>query len=471
MIAMKCVPAILFLHSMFLCGSPLGVQFRKHNISYEGGDDPGDPLYLTPYLQSGQIQEAQTLSKSNFMNRTSYAGFFTVNETSNSNMYFWFFPSMDGNSSTPVLLWLQGGPGGSSLYGLFIENGPFLVDKDGKIEPRPWSWNSKYHMLYIDNPVGTGYSFTVGQIPGYSTNEVEVADNLYSCLEQFFTLLPKYQANDFYLTGESYAGKYIPAIGYKIHTANQNSPKIVINLRGMAIGDGLCDPENMVGGYGDLLFQFGLVDEMQKAFFDKETATAISYIKNKDFYAAFKIFDMLLNGDLSPYPTFFYNATGSTNYYNILRQEEPAEYSYYINYINQAAIRKLMKVGKLPYGAQSESVEKAIVLDIMDTVKDWLAVLMENYKVLLYNGQLDIIVGAPLTERYLQVLEWSHKSDYLKAEKQVWKLGADVAGYVRKVNNFYQVVVRGAGHILPFDQPERAFELIDQFISGRLMTN
>lgn len=59
----------------------------------------------------------------------------------------------DGNVSAPVLLWLQGGPGASSLLGLFLENGPFLVDKDGNLQERPWTWNSKYHMIYIDNPV------------------------------------------------------------------------------------------------------------------------------------------------------------------------------------------------------------------------------------------------------------------------------------------------------------------------------
>lgn len=58
---------------------------------------------------------------------------------------------------------------------------------------------------------------------------------------------------------------------------------------------------------------------------------------------------------------------------------------------------------------------------------------------MLFNGQFDIIVGAPLTERFLQVLEWSGKSKYLKAEKKVWKVGTDVAGYVRAVDDFYQV--------------------------------
>lgn len=60
-------------------------------------------------------------------------------------------------------------------------------------------------------------------------------------------------------------------------------------------------------------------------------------------------------------------------------------------------------------------------------------------QVLLYNGQLDLIVGAPLTERFLQVLKWSGQSEYLKAEKKVWKIGEDLAGYIRGVNNFYQV--------------------------------
>ena len=59
----------------------------------------------------------------------------------------------DGNLFAPILLWLQGGPGGSSLFGLFNEGGPFLVDKDGNLKDKPWTWNSKYHMIFIDNPV------------------------------------------------------------------------------------------------------------------------------------------------------------------------------------------------------------------------------------------------------------------------------------------------------------------------------
>eukprot|EP00731_Ephydatia_muelleri_P031706 Em0023g213a len=80
-------------------------------------------------------------------------------------------------------------------------------------------------------------------------------------------------------------------------------------------------------------------------------------------------------------------------------------------------------------------------MDIMDTVAPKLATLMDNYKVMIYNGQLDIIVGAPLSERFLTVLSWSGQSEYLVANRTVWKISPsdeDVAGYIRQVGKFWQ---------------------------------
>ncbi|XP_064401449.1 probable serine carboxypeptidase CPVL isoform X2 [Halichondria panicea] len=221
----------------------------------------------------------------------------------------------------------------------------------------------------------------------------------------------------------------------------------------------------MMNAYADLVFQFGRADENQAAYIYSRTNTAVQYIKAERFYDGFKIFDALLNGDLIPYPTYLYNITGSTNYYNILRTSSPPDFNYYVPFINTTDIRRAIHVGSLSYGSHAEDVEMALGNDIMDTVRDWLSVLMDNYKVLLYNGQLDIIVGVPLTESMLQVLQWSGRDAYLKADRQVWKIGDDVAGYVRTVNKFMQVVVRGGGHILPFDQPERALNLIQNFVN------
>jgi vitellogenic carboxypeptidase-like protein len=187
----------------------------------------------------------------------SYSGYLTVNKQFNSNMFFWFFPAQNSHlSSTPLLLWLQGGPGSSSLFGLFTEIGPIYIDGNENIQLRNTSWNKNYHLLFIDNPVGTGFSFT-DDSQGYAQSQDDVARDLYSALTQFFQIFSEYATNPFYVTGESYAGKYVPSITYRIHVENQNPRvKVRINLKGMTIGNGLCDPLNQ-NNYGDFLYQVG----------------------------------------------------------------------------------------------------------------------------------------------------------------------------------------------------------------------
>ncbi|KAM7303139.1 hypothetical protein ISCGN_018647 [Ixodes scapularis] len=91
------------------------------------------------------------------------------------------------------------------MLGLFVENGPYLVDKGGNLQLRKVTWARRYSMLYVDNPVGVGFSFTQ-QDRGYAHNESDVGRDLFEALQQFFTLFPEYVGNDFYATGESYAG-------------------------------------------------------------------------------------------------------------------------------------------------------------------------------------------------------------------------------------------------------------------------
>jgi len=170
-------------------------------------------------------------------------------------MFFWFFPAQNGNKpDTPVMLWLQGGPGASSLFALFTEIGPIYIDANENIQLRSVTWNTNYHLLFIDNPVGTGYSFTSND-QGYARTQDDVARDLYSALTQFFQIYTDYATSPFYVTGESYAGKYVPTIGYKIHVENQNPQvKIKINLAGLIMGNGWTDPYRQYI-YGPLLYQ------------------------------------------------------------------------------------------------------------------------------------------------------------------------------------------------------------------------
>ncbi|CAH1790152.1 unnamed protein product [Owenia fusiformis] len=438
------------------------------------GVGPGSPLFLTPYLEKGMADKARMLSEvgpltigGQVVANNGNAGYLTVDKTYNSNMFFWFYPALVNSLDAPVLLWLQGGPGGPSVFGMFNENGPFYVDEDMNLQPRKYGWTNKYNMLYIDNPVGCGFSFT-GSDGGYSTNQTAVADNLYRALTQFFQIFSAYKNNPFYITGESYAGKYVPAIAYRIYKETQ--PKVPINLKGMAIGDGLCDPETMLPQYGDFMFNTGLLDENQRDYFNKQTALGVQYIKQGKWVSAFNIFDILLNGDTIPYPSFFTNATGSTDYYNFLRTQSPPEFNFYSSFLQQTSIRSKIHVGNLTFHA-GDKVEHFLLEDVMKSVKPWISELLDSgLKSLFYSGQLDVIIAVPLTEAFLQTVDWQWAPDYKTTGRLVWKIqqsDIDVAGYVRQVNNLYQVIVRGGGHILPYDQPARTFDMIDRFINDK----
>ena len=93
---------------------------------------------------------------------------------------------------------------------------------------------------------------------------------------------------------------------------------------------------------------------------------------------------------------------------------------------------------------------------------------------LYYSGQLDIIIGAILTEAFLPLVEWQGQKEYVAAQKTIWKVQAsddEVAGYVRTVRDFRYVVLRMAGHIAPYDQPRASLDMITRFVEGQPFTN
>lgn len=220
--------------------------------------DAGEPLIVTEYLKENKIQEAQAAAEVDptlFAGIKSYSGYFNIDEAADANLFFWFFPSRSNYAEDPVLLWLQGGPGSTSMFGLFQINGPIVLVEDNELEIRNQSWFESNSILYIDQPAGTGFSFTNGEIV---TNQTQIGAELYIALQQFFQLFPELQSNDFFITGESYAGKFIPAISYTI-LKNNPYAELKINLKGLAIGNGWSSPIHQLR-YSDYFLQLGLID-------------------------------------------------------------------------------------------------------------------------------------------------------------------------------------------------------------------
>jgi vitellogenic carboxypeptidase-like protein len=201
-----------------------------------------------------------------------YAGLVTVNSLAVGQLFYWFFEISDAsknNKMTPLIVWLNGGPGASSMTGLMAEMGPYRLTKEGRLTPNPHSWSSVAHVLFFDQPVGTGYS-AVRDDNGYVSNQDEMAAQLYRAMQGFFALHPEYLENPMFICGESYAGKYVPSISHYIHERNAElaltkapDDDVVINLKGIAIGNGQMWPVLQARSVPDFAIALGLIDSQQ----------------------------------------------------------------------------------------------------------------------------------------------------------------------------------------------------------------
>lgn len=134
-----------------------------------------------------------------------------------------------------MTIWLNGGPGCSSTFALFAENGPFTIKDDLTLSKNPYSWSTSSNLLYVDQPTGTGFSRASEK--DLTVSEKEIAEDFYKFFIQFLDKHPDLKNREIIITGESYAGHYIPAIGKKFVEKG-------LNLAGVAIGNGWVDPQH-----------------------------------------------------------------------------------------------------------------------------------------------------------------------------------------------------------------------------------
>lgn len=330
---------------------------------------------------------------------------------------------------------------------------------------RKYSWHIGHNLIYIDNPVGTGYSFTADD-EGYSRDEAHVGKNLYNALLQFFQLFPELQKNDFYATGESYAGKYVPALSRTIKDMNAINAQLKINLKGLAIGNGLTDPVNQLN-YGDYLYQIGLIDAESIGEFHKVERATTDAINKGDYKTAHKTWYSIIIG-YGETPSLFKNITGFDFIYNYLKSESKDKTEWYLaEFIQSPATRKAIHVGNSTFhvGDTGFAAKVALYLanDTVQSQAENIQDLLKTHRVLIYSGQLDIVVAYPLTENYLLKLEWPGPTMYNTVKRKKWFVEGELAGYSRQFDNFTEIFVRNAGHMVPADQAHFAFDMISRF--------
>ncbi|KAG2397536.1 Serine carboxypeptidase-like 48 [Vigna angularis] len=162
-----------------------------------------------------------------------HAGYYSLPRSKAARMFYFFFESRK-NKNDPVVIWLTGGPGCASELALFYENGPFHITKILSLTWNDYGWDQASNIIFVDQPTGTGFSYSSDK-SDLRHDETGVSNDLYDFLQAFFKAHPEFVKNEFYITGESYAGHYIPALASRINQNNKIKQGIHINLKGFAI--------------------------------------------------------------------------------------------------------------------------------------------------------------------------------------------------------------------------------------------
>ncbi|EWM30035.1 serine carboxypeptidase [Nannochloropsis gaditana] len=386
----------------------------------------------------------------------SVSGYFNITGTREAAYFYWLFESRADPRSDPLIVWLTGGPGCSSILALFVENGPCYVNEWGNgTVLNPDSWNSNANILWIDQPVGVGFSY--GERADYVDGEEGVGEDLYQFLQAFFKANEKYQELAFFIFGESYGGHYAPAAGHRVWEGNQDLVQgdVYINLQGIGIGNGLTDPEIQYAYYPQMSYNnsYGIQAVDEETFNDMQDAvpTCLHLIHRcqhnggEDF--ACSVAQVYCNAAIESK----YVETGLNVYDIRIPCEVPGlcyDFSRVETFLQNPEV--LCALGVSPKAGEWQScnmeVNKDFRADFMKNMQDKLVPLVDSgVAVLIYAGDADFICNWYGNEAWTRALEWTGQDEFLVAEDMPWKLSDGVeAGMVRTAKGFTFLRVYGA---------------------------
>lgn len=457
-----------------------------------------------------------------------YSGMLDIADTTKS-LHYVFVESQNDPATDPLLLWFNGGPGCSSMLAWMQEHGPWVMDDgDTTFHENPYSWNKNANVLYIDQPAGIGYSWcneTENPDDCASGDFASSLDNL-DVLKTWFGRFPDYKANDFYLSGESYAGIYVPYLLKTIDTYN-NDPETAaaekINLKGMMVGNGVTNwaydtmPATIDMGYWRSILGQDLHDSINQlacnySLIDfginpsDECMDLLNQVENDiEFINIYNIYGICYGGktdeekfsnDLETYRHGETSRRGlretpqkkgftardytpwlfRSNKDKGLVRSSKDEASYgelppctfgipLMDFMNDATVREQLHI---PTYVQSWTMCKddfnyTMFENATQSIWDTKE-LYDNYRMMKYSGDKDGCVPTIGTLGWINALGRTITADW-----RTWYLedNQTLAGYVQEFEGLTFISVHGAGHMVPQDQREAGLTMINYFMSGK----
>ncbi|KAA0202620.1 hypothetical protein HAZT_HAZT006633 [Hyalella azteca] len=443
---------------------------------------------LTKDAEADLIKELPGL---NFpVNYRQFSGF--LDAGSNTFLHYWFVESEADPTTSPLLLWLNGGPGCSSLDGLLTELGPLHINDDGKtLYNNTYSWNTFANIVYMESPACVGFSYNTQGNCSAGDDSTSLLN--YNGLKSFFKKFPEYRQNPFYVTGESYGGIYVPTLSVRIIENNDSFP---LNFRGFAVGNGLSSTAhndnsiiffaNYHGLLGKILWDELVYHCCQGNIPSQETcnfaASPWPVCQDRVLYDSglnmYNLYDNCappsnsnsLGVTFSRYHADHLNLHRNNHMLASHRKnatlDPPCTNSHAMtDYLNNPDVRAALHIPDFVQNWEICNDEVWVnagfkrVYDSMEA--QYKKLQAAGVRALVYNGDVDMACNFIGDQWFVEGLNYKET-----ATRRPWTSGGQVGGFVKRFELLDLVTVRGSGHMVPQDKPGPALQMIRAFVLG-----
>ncbi|XP_062110705.1 serine carboxypeptidase-like 45 [Humulus lupulus] len=410
-----------------------------------------------------------------------YSGYVTVDDNNKRALFYYFAEAEIDPHTKPLVLWLNGGPGCSSLgVGAFSENGPFRPS--GAVLVRnEYSWNREANMLYLETPIGVGFSYSADSSSYETVNDKITAKDNLVFLHRWLLKFPEFGNRSLYITGESYAGHYVPQLAELMLQFNKK--KKIFNLKGIALGNPVLEFATDFNSRAEFIWSHGLISDSTYRMF----TSSCNYSRFVSEY---------YRGSVSPICSRVMNQVGKetsrfVDKYDVtldvcissvfaqskvISPQQVAETidvcveDETVNYLNRQDVRNALHarlVGVRRWAVCSSVLDYELLDLEIPTITIVGKLIKAGIPVLVYSGDQDSVI--PLTGSRTLVHGLAKQlSLKTTVPYRVWFEGQQVGGWTQVYGNVLSfATIRGASHEAPFSQPERSLVLFKSFLQGR----
>ncbi|CAK7340280.1 unnamed protein product [Dovyalis caffra] len=429
-----------------------------------------------------------------------YAGYVIVDENQDRALFYYFVEAESDPASKPLVLWLNGGPGCSSVgAGAFSEHGPFRPSGGGSLVRNDYSWNKEANMLYLESPAGVGFSYSANKSFYDLVNDTITAQDNFVFLQNWFLKFPEYKNRDLFITGESYGGHYVPQLAFLVVKSG-----LKFNLKGIALGNPLMEFSTDLNSEGDFYLSHGLISSPTYELLSAVCNTSQLWRENiaGHFSAAcsevndavfseiphyIDLYDVTANvclssggsllgvhnNPLTPRFQFFSSAESMQEALSQPKDQENIDLCVQEEtfvYLNRKDVQEALHaqlVGTPQWGFCSGYAyydRRNLEIPTIDVVG---SLVSSGIQVLVYSGDQDSVIpftgSRTLVDGLAKKLGLNATVPYT-----AWFEDKQIGGWTQVYGDLLTfTTIRGGSHMAPFSSPGRALALFAAFLSGK----